>query len=104
MKRILWTCLVTLALCAATVILADARADLRIETERDEERNTTYLLKNTGSRTIEAKVEMVKNCTGSERKVVKTYWVNAGQSTKIGREWSETSCRRDYSIVEAAYR
>jgi len=104
MKRILWACFLTLALCATSLILADARADLRIETERDEERNVTYMLKNIGTRTIEAKVEMVKNCTGTPRKVVTTYWVNAGASTKIGREWSETSCERDYSIVEAEYR
>jgi hypothetical protein len=42
--------------------------------------------------------------TTAPRKVVTTYWVGAGESTKIGREWSETSCERDYSIVEAEYR
>jgi hypothetical protein len=102
MKRILWACCLTISLCAAPAIFADARSDLRIETERDEDQDTDYLLKNNGSRMIEAKIEMRKDCTGNDRKpVVRTYWVKPGERKKIGHEWSGTSCRRDYRIVEA---
>jgi hypothetical protein len=104
MKRILWAWCLTISLCAAPVVFADARSDLRIETERDENRNVTYLLKNIGSQPILAKVEKLKDCTGNRRKpVVRTYWVKPGEATKIGRAWRETSCRHDYRIVEAEY-
>jgi hypothetical protein len=88
----------------APAVVADARSDLRIETEQDEDRNITYLLKNNGSRLIEAKVEVVKDCTGNKRKpIIRTYWVGPGEAVKIGREWRETSCRRDYRVVEAKH-
>jgi hypothetical protein len=104
MKRTLWAWLLAISLCAASAVFADARSDLRIETERDEKRNVTYVLKNIGSRTIMAKIEMVKDCTGNRRKpIVRTYWVKAGQAAKIGRAWSDTSCRRDHRIVDAEY-
>jgi len=105
MKRGLYAAVLLVALSATSTPFATARHDLRIETKQDEKRNTTYLLKNTGKRMIEAKVEMLKDCTGNRRKpVTRTFWVGAGDEVKLARAWADTACRHDYRVVEAHYR
>ena len=103
MKKV--ACALAILVCAASTAWAGATADLRIETRRDEKRNTIYLLTNTGTRLIEAKVEMRKDCTGNRRKpIVRTFWVEPGKSKQIAKAWSETSCRHSYRVEKAEYR
>ncbi len=103
MKKVAWA--LAVLVCAASTAWAGATADLRIETRRDEKRNTIYLLTNTGTRLIEAKVEMLKDCTGNRRKpVVRTFWVEPGKSKQIAKAWSETACRHSYRVQKAEYR
>ncbi len=91
--------------CAASVAWAGATVDLRIDTRKDEKRNTIYLLTNTGDRLIEAKVEMLKDCTGNRRKpIVRTFWVEPGKSKQIAKAWAETSCRHSYRVQTAEYK
>ena len=92
-------------LLSATAVVADAVSDVRIETRRDEDRNIIWLLVNRGNRTVEAKLEMKKDCTGNRRQPrVKMFWVGAGESVQIARAWAETSCRHTYRVLEATYR
>jgi len=105
MRRGFYGVVLLIALFGVATLIAGAMSDLRIDTKRDEKRNTTYLLKNTGKRTIEAKVEMLKDCTGSRRKpITRTFWVGPGQEVKLARAWADTTCRHDYRVVEAHYR
>ena len=105
MRRGFCVVVLIIALFGVATLFAGATSDLRIDTKRDEKRNTTYLLKNIGKRTIEAKVEMLKDCTGSRRKpITRTFWVGPGQEVKLARAWADTSCRHDYRVVEAHYR
>ncbi len=103
MRKVAWA--LAVLVCAASTAWAGATADLRIETRQDEKRNTIYLLTNTGTRLIEAKVEMLKDCTGNRRKpVVRTFWVEPGKSTQIAKVWAETSCRHSYRVQKAEYK
>jgi len=100
-----WAWIPAVLIFAASTVWAGATADLRIETRQDEKRNTIYLLTNTGTRRIEAQVEMRKDCTGSRKKpVVRTFWVEAGKSTEIAKAWAETSCRHSYRVQKAEYK
>lgn len=100
-----YACAVGILACVGAIAWAGATVDLRIDTREDEKSNTVYLLTNTGSRLIEAKVEMKKRCTGNERKpVVRTFRVGPGKSVQIAKAWSETSCRHEYRVLEATYK
>ena len=105
MNRASSAAVLTVVLSALSLLVAGATSDLRIDTERDKDRNTVYYLKNTGDRLIEAKVAMLKDCTGNRRKpIMRTFWVPAQGRVKLARAWAETSCRHDYSVREAHYR
>ena len=94
---------IAVGLCAVSLLVANARYDLRIDSERDKERNTTYYLKNTGDRTIEAKISMLKDCTGNRKPTVRTFWVPPKGKVKLARAGANSSCRHDYRVKEAVY-
>ena len=97
--------LLTVVLFGVGLLIAGAKSDLRIETERDEDRNTIYYLKNSGDRLIEARVSMLKDCTGNRHKPIeRTFRVPAKGRVKLARAWVETSCRHEYRVREAQYR
>jgi len=89
-----------------TIVLADARQDLSIRKETNEERYTVYKLVNTGEKTIRTKIETKKRCSGvsnNEKPIVREYWVRRGSSVELGRAWPQSTCKRSYRIVEADY-
>ena len=107
MKKTLGILLGTLlvaGVCATA--LADARADLRIKTEIDEERYKVYKLVSLSDKTIRAKVSLEKRCSGvsnNKKPSVREYWVNPGAEIELGRAWPQSTCRRTYRIIEAQY-
>jgi hypothetical protein len=89
-----------------TAALADARAELRIKTEVDEESYTVYKLVNLSEETIQAKVSLEKRCSGvsnSQKPSVKEYWIDGRSEVVLGRAWPQSTCRRTYRIIEAKY-
>ena len=88
-----------------TIVLADARSDLRIKTEVNDERYKIYKLVNLSDRTIHAKVALEKRCSGvsngNKKPVVREYWVSANSEVELGRAWPQSTCRRTYRVVEA---
>ena len=107
MKKALGILLGTLLVAAlCTAALADARTDLRIKTEIDEERYKIYKLVNLSDKTIRAKVSLEKRCSGVSNKKkpsVREYWVNPGEEVELGRAWPQSTCRRTYRVIEAQY-
>jgi hypothetical protein len=107
MKKLLGILLGTLLVAAlVTTALADARADLRIKTEVDEERYKVYKLVNLSDKTIQAKVSLEKRCSGvsnNKKPSVREYWVRAGEEVELGRAWPQSTCRRNYRVIEARY-
>lgn len=107
MKRFLRLALaVSLVAAFSSVLLADARGDLRIKTETDEKRYTIYKLVNTGEQTVRAKVEVEKRCSGvanKQKPSVREYWISPKQAIQLARVWPQTTCKRTYRIVEADY-
>ena len=89
-----------------TIVLADAKADLRIKTEVDDERYKIYKLVNLSDRTIQAKVELQKRCSGVskiKKPTVREYWVSPNSEVELGRAWPQSTCRRTYRVIEARY-
>ena len=89
-----------------TAALADARAELRIKTEVDEEDYKVYKLVNLSEETIQAKVSLEKRCSGvsnSQKPSVKEYRVGGRSEVVLGRAWPQSTCRRTYRIIEAKY-
>ena len=107
MKRTLGILLGTLLVAALfTTALADARADLRIKTEVNEERYKVYKLVNLSDKMIHAKVSLEKRCSGvsnNKKPSVREYWVRAGEEVELGRAWPQSTCRRTYRVIEAQY-
>jgi hypothetical protein len=95
------------ALVLATIVnAADARSDLRIKTEENEERYKVFKLANDGDAPIKATVELTKRCSGvSNRDKPKStdYWIQPGKEIELGRAWAQSTCRRDYRVVKAEY-
>jgi hypothetical protein len=89
-----------------SIVLADARQDLSIRKETNEERYTIYKLVNTGEKTIRAKIEATKRCSGvsnNQKPTVREYWVRSGSSVELSRAWPQSTCKRSYRIVAADY-
>ena len=93
-------------LAATSYLLADARTDVSVRTETDDKRNTIYYLVNAGQKTVRAKVELEKLCTGianNQKPEIRDYTLNPGEKRQIGKAWARTTCRRNYRILEATY-
>jgi hypothetical protein len=108
MKKALGILLATLLVAGLfTIVLADARTNLRIKTEVDEERYKIYKLVNLSDRTIHAKVALEKRCSGvsngKKKPIVTEHWVSANSEIELGRAWPQSTCRRTYRVVEAQY-
>jgi len=91
---------------ACSVIHGAARDEVRIDRDRDAKRNTIYRLVNAGSRSIVARVEHRKRCSGlsGEREPAKRdYLVRPNRPIELRRVWSESSCEHEFIIVSAAY-
>jgi hypothetical protein len=89
-----------------TAALADARAELRIKTEVDEEGYKVYKVVNISDEPIRAKVSLEKRCSGvsnSQKPSVKEYRVDPRSEIVLGRAWPQSTCRRTYRIIEAKY-
>jgi len=89
-----------------TLALADARSDLRIKTEENEERYKIFKLANDGETPIKATVKLTKRCSGvtsNQKPKSNDYWIQPNTELELGRAWARSTCRRDYRIVRAEY-
>ena len=107
MRRSLRVTILLLTVAAMTLpALADAIAELSVQTETDEKRNKIYYLVNRGSKTIKAKVQMEKRCTSvanTQKPVEREYWIRPGEKIKLGMSWSRSTCKRNYRIIKAQH-
>ena len=86
--------------------LPDAVRDVSVRTDTDEEQYDLFFLVNTGQKTVRAKVEYEKYCsgTGNTRKPsVQEYTLTPGQKVQLGKFWSRSTCERRYTVLEASY-
>jgi len=93
------------SLCC-TAALADARGDLQIKKETDDKKYTIYTLVNAGEKTVRVKMRFEKQCTGvsnSQEPSEQEYVLAPKGSVELGRVWPQSTCKRDYRIVQADY-
>ena len=91
---------------ASSSVMATAEQDVRVDTEKDDKRNTIIKLVNTGAQPILAEVEHSKKCASvstNQPPRVRTYLVNPGKPIQLRKVWSESSCKHSFRIIEAAY-
>jgi hypothetical protein len=90
----------------ASIVWGSAVQDVRIQSKKDEKRNTIYDLVNIGGETVMAKVEYTKECSGvSNRQTpqLREYWLRPKQSVELRKVWANSSCEYRFRIVEAEY-
>ena len=86
--------------------LADARGDLQIKKETDAKKYTIYTLVNAGEQTVRVKIRFEKQCTGvgnTQEPAEQEYVLAPKGSVELGRIWPQSTCKRDYRIVQADY-
>ena len=91
---------------SGTASLAGPLQDVWINTEEDKKKNTTFLLVNGGSEPVYAKVQYDKVCTSmsnTRKPIVREYYVRPGKPVRLAKTWSQTTCRREYRILDARY-
>jgi len=106
-NRVLRLGLVASMACAFCVVaLADARGDLQIRKTTDDKKYTIYTLVNQGQQPVRTQVRFDKQCSGvanNQKPEVHEYVLAPGASVELGRVWPQSTCKRDYRIVEADY-
>ena len=104
----------TLCLTLAAVMIAgtgaiawaSAKQDVRIQSKKDEKRNTIYDLVNIGRKTVMAKVEYTKECSGVSNRQepqLREYWLRPKQSVELRKVWANSSCEYRFRVVDAEY-
>jgi hypothetical protein len=96
----------SLVLLLCTAALADARGDLQIKKETDAKKYTIYTLVNAGEQTVRVKIRFDKQCTGvanNQEPAEQEYVLAPKGSVELGRIWPQSTCKRDYRIVQADY-
>ena len=91
---------------ASASVPSNASREVRVDTEKDEKRNTIIKLVNFGKRPILAEVEHRKKCSSvstNQPPRVRTYLVNPGKAIQLRKVWSESNCEHDFRILTAAY-
>jgi hypothetical protein len=89
-----------------SAVLADARGDLQIKKETDAKKYTIYTLVNAGEQTVRVKIRFDKQCTGvanNQEPTEQEYVLAPKGSVELGRVWPQSTCKRDYRIVQADY-
>jgi len=91
---------------AAPPVMSDAVRDVSVRTDTDDEQYDLFYLVNTGQKTVRAKVEYEKYCSGTgntRRPSVREYTLAPGQKIQLGKFWSRSTCERKYRVLEASY-
>lgn len=107
MRRLILSLTLGAVLCGVhPAVSAKAVHDVRVDTEKDDKRNTIFKLVNSATRPIVAEVEHVKKCssvTTNQPPRVRTYLVHAGKSVQLRKVWAESNCEHRFRIVAATY-
>ena len=106
MRKRLCAIVLGLGFLSASVVLADARYDVRIVKEKDDKGSVVYMLANKGTKRLKAKVSYEKNCrstTSSKKPEVREHWLGVGESRRLRKVMANSDCRHDFKVVSAEY-
>ena len=105
MRKSIYAIIVLVAM-AASVIVAGARHDVRVRTEKDSKGNIVYKLSNAGDRNVRVKLRHKKTCSSTSTNQDPTereYWLMPRGDTHLRKVIANSDCRHTYRIVNAEY-
>ena len=105
MRKSIYAIIVLVAM-TASVIVAGARHDVRVRTEKDSKGNIVYKLSNAGDRNVRVKLQHKKTCSSTSTNQDPTereYWLTPRDDTHLRKVIANSDCRHTYRIVNAEY-
>ena len=106
MRKSIYASIIVLVAMAASVIVAGARDDVRVRTEKDSKGNVVYKLTNGGDKNVRVKVQHKKTCasTSTNREPTeREYWLTPQRSTHLRKVIANSDCRHTYRVLVAEY-
>ncbi len=106
MRKSVYAITIVLVAMAASTILAGARQDVSVRTEKDSKGNVVYKLTNAGDRNVRVKLQHKKTCastTTNQDPTEREYWLTPQRSTHLRKVLANSDCRHTFRIVKAAY-
>lgn len=106
MRKSIHVITIVLVALAASAILAGARDDVRVRTDKDDNRNVVYKLTNSGDRNVRVKLQHKKTCSSTSTNREPTereYWLTPRYSTHLRKVIANSDCRHTYRILVAEY-
>ena len=106
MRRSIYAITIVLVALAVSAILADARHDVRVRTEKDSKGNVVYKLTNAGDKNVRVNLQHKKTCastTTNREPTEREYWLSPQRSTQLRKVLANSDCRHTYRIVKAEY-
>lgn len=106
MRQLIPTIALFLTALTASAILAGARDDVRIRTDKDDKGNVVYKLNNTGSKNVRVTLRHSKTCsstTSNRTPTERQYSLTPRRSTHLRKVIANSDCRHTYRIVKAEY-
>lgn len=97
---------IALLVAAMPVAFADARPDMRIEDDKDEDGNVHYQLVNIGDKNIKATVQHKKTCNSTTSRLEpkeREYWLGPRGTRHLRKVIANSDCRHQFRIVRAEY-
>jgi len=105
-RRFTFAITIVLVALAASAILAEARHDVRVHTDKDSKGNVIYRLANAGDKGVRVTVQHKKTCASTTTKREPTereYRLAPKRSTHLRKVLANSDCRHTYRIVKAEY-
>jgi hypothetical protein len=105
-RKSVYAITIVLVALAASAILAGARDDVRVRTEKDSKGNVVYKLNNTGNRNVRVLLQHKKTCastTTNRDPSEREYWLTPQRSTHLRKVLANSDCRHTYRVVKAEY-
>jgi len=105
-RKSIYASSIVLVAIVASVIVAGARDDVRVRTEKDSKGNVVYKLTNGGDKNVRVKVQHKKTCASTstnQKPTEREYWIMPQRSTHLRKVIANSDCRHTYRIVIAEY-
>ena len=106
MRTFIHAIVIVSLVASAPAAFADARQDLRVETDKDNKGNLVFELVNIGDKNIKATLQHTKTCsstTSSQDPTERDYWLVPKGKQQLRKVIADSDCRHKYRIVKAEY-
>jgi len=106
MRKLIETTVIALLIACGPAAFADARQDLRVETDKDDKGNVVYVLVNRGDKNVKATLQHEKSCSSTtthKGPTERDHWLGPKATRQLRKVMANSDCRHKYRIVKAEY-